>query len=310
MMKKIVCVAIILLLFAAPASVFAEQPKIAQDKLNLSLEVLVNARRMAFPDQRPINKDGHVLVPLRFVADALGGELKLDGKDITIVKGDRTVKLTIGAKVATANNAIITLDVPANAVNGRTMVPLRFISEALGEKVEWDALNQYVWIGSKEVPDIADVVKAQNIKNFEGYFGGTIKNSLLRSLENDPFTEARVLRSNDFPVKIGKYVYYRIDRAVDTNGMEYIRLVDSDPSELGQSFYLLRKDTQTYKRNEMPEIRENHQGIRVQYNQVVSIVDKYYGDANYDKLKLNNIDYLYMTSVYDFAVLLKPDFLK
>ena len=41
---------------------------------------------------------------------------------------------------------IITLDVPAQIVENRTMVPLRLISEALGYKVTWDAITQTVLV--------------------------------------------------------------------------------------------------------------------------------------------------------------------
>jgi hypothetical protein len=40
--------------------------------------------------------------------------------------------------VAYKNNVSVELDVPAKAVNGRILVPVRFVSEALGAEVEWD----------------------------------------------------------------------------------------------------------------------------------------------------------------------------
>ncbi|MGQ9532394.1 MAG: ABC transporter substrate-binding protein, partial [Desulfotomaculales bacterium] len=55
-----------------------------------------------------------------------------------------TVRLTIGSNVAYVNDRPVTLDVPARIVRGRTLVPLRFVSEALGAQVAWDAAARLV----------------------------------------------------------------------------------------------------------------------------------------------------------------------
>ncbi len=64
----------------------------------------------------------------------------------------RTITLRIGADVATVDGRAVTLDAPARIVPpGRTVVPLRFVSEALGCRVDWDGDTQTVTI-TQEVP--------------------------------------------------------------------------------------------------------------------------------------------------------------
>lgn len=312
MRKKVVLLAAVLAaIIAAPASSYAaDKIVIAQDKLNLSLEVLVNARRVAFPDMKPIRKDSRILVPLRFVSDKLGGKLSLKGNDITIVKGDCTVKLTIGAKVAVANDEIVNLDVAANAINGRTMVPLRFISEALGEAVEWDAVNQYVWIGSKDVPHVSEVVKAEDIKDYKKYYTGKIGARDLLNVDNKPFSTVRVISKNDLPLKIGDYTYFRMDRALDVKGQEYIRLTSTETNGLGRPLDLLRATVGVRIRTELYKIREEYKGIRVQYNPVIDDMDYFvHNDKNYQGVKLKDIIYIGMYTVEESAILFKTDFL-
>lgn len=137
---------------------------------DMPIKVLVHARQVQFPDAKPQMVNNQVLVLIRFVSDKLGGKLELNGKVITIVKGDHTAQLTIGSKTVTANGTTMTLDIAANATGVRTYVPLRFISEALGEKVQWDQVARFVWIGSLDVPELRDVVKPVSLEPFMPYF--------------------------------------------------------------------------------------------------------------------------------------------
>jgi hypothetical protein len=62
----------------------------------------------------------------------------------TIVKGDRVVQVKIGSKVMLINGASITMDVAPEVKDGRTMLPFRWIAQALGASVEWDEATQTV----------------------------------------------------------------------------------------------------------------------------------------------------------------------
>ncbi|ANY66819.1 hypothetical protein BBD42_10350 [Paenibacillus sp. BIHB 4019] len=116
-----------------------------------AISVLLNGSKVSFDKQEPVNQSGRVLVPLRGIFEAFGAEVKWDAatKKITAVKDDRTVTLTIGSTTAYVNGTAVTLDVPASVVNGRTLVPVRFISEGLDMDAAWDAATATVKITSK-----------------------------------------------------------------------------------------------------------------------------------------------------------------
>lgn len=103
------------------------------------ITVNVDGHRVDFGDQQPIQRDGRVLVPLRGVFEQMGANVKWEPETQTVIadSGSTQIKLIIGSRTAWINNSPQTLDVPAQLVNGRTLVPLRFLSEALGADVRW-----------------------------------------------------------------------------------------------------------------------------------------------------------------------------
>ncbi|WP_245648178.1 CotH kinase family protein [Paenibacillus borealis] len=115
------------------------------------ISVLLNGAVVDFQDQQPVNKDGRVLVPVNAILSALGAEVTWDqaAKKITAVKGSTTIIMTIGSKTASINGQALTLDVPAQIIGNRTLVPVRFISEGLGLDVLWNAAAQTVTASAK-----------------------------------------------------------------------------------------------------------------------------------------------------------------
>lgn len=87
----------------------------------------------------PMVEEGRTLVPFRAVAECIGAEVLWNDKlkKVTVKKGDRLVELTIGSKSAFVNSKLVELDVPAKIVDGRTVLPLRFVSESLDATVTW-----------------------------------------------------------------------------------------------------------------------------------------------------------------------------
>lgn len=107
------------------------------------------------------NGNGRTMIPIRFVAEELGATVGWDNgtKSITITMGSMTVKMTIGSNTYTVNGQSKTMDAVAEikdcgngSGNGRTMVPLRFVAEALGKSVCWDADNKLVIITDSDAP--------------------------------------------------------------------------------------------------------------------------------------------------------------
>ncbi|MDR7871372.1 MAG: copper amine oxidase N-terminal domain-containing protein [Tissierellaceae bacterium] len=117
-----------------------------------AINVNVDGNLIEF-DVQPTIIEGRTLVPLRAIFEVLGAEVEWDGKNqiITGKREDTTVKLQIDNSIAQVNNEEITLDVPAKLVSGRTLVPVRFISESLGADVNWDGDTRTVIINDNKV---------------------------------------------------------------------------------------------------------------------------------------------------------------
>ncbi|MDW7670264.1 MAG: stalk domain-containing protein [Bacillota bacterium] len=99
-------------------------------------------------EQPPVISNGRTLVPLRFFSEALGARVLWNDaeKSILFQNSDKRVRLYVNQKTAYVNDRSIQMDVPPTIVNGRTLVPVRFISEVLGFKVKWDEKTQAVII--------------------------------------------------------------------------------------------------------------------------------------------------------------------
>lgn len=94
----------------------------------------------------PVIYNGRTLLPIRALIDELGGKLDwLDSeRKITIQLDGTKVELWVDKETATVNGTNRTLDVAPTIINQRTMLPLRFIAENLGCKLDWDGTTQTV----------------------------------------------------------------------------------------------------------------------------------------------------------------------
>ena len=102
------------------------------------LEVVINGTAIVF-DQPAFTRDGRVYVPLRGIFERLGAAVVFTAGRIAATAGPHTVGLQIGEPSATVDGVIQSLDAPPIVIAGRTFVPLRFVAQALGAKVAYDA---------------------------------------------------------------------------------------------------------------------------------------------------------------------------
>jgi len=85
----------------------------------------------------PLVKGSRTLVPVRFISESIGADVKWEGKTQTVIvkQQGRTVRLVLGSKTILLNNKKVAIDVSAESISGRTYLPLRALVEALGKKV-------------------------------------------------------------------------------------------------------------------------------------------------------------------------------
>lgn len=118
------------------------------------VRVILNDKTVTF-DQEPVIVNGRTLVPFRAIFEALDIPIKWDQATRTVVgeKDGAKIKLTIDSPTAYVNNEAIVLDVPAQLVNSRTLVPLRFFENA-GLHIGWNQQSQTVTMeGQVQSPD-------------------------------------------------------------------------------------------------------------------------------------------------------------
>lgn len=113
--------------------------------------IVVNGQQLS-PEVAPVIENGRILVQLQTIFAALSAPVDWDSatRTVTATKGRDHLILTIGSATAYKNGQAMNLDTPAQIVAGRTMVPLSFISQALGASVSWDADSQTAAIASPD----------------------------------------------------------------------------------------------------------------------------------------------------------------
>ncbi|MGF7184598.1 hypothetical protein GGQ84_000682 [Desulfitispora alkaliphila] len=103
-------------------------------------KLYMNGERI-YPDVPPVISEGRTLVPLRIMMEELGAQVDWDGatRTVTVTRENQNIKLQLNNNKAQVDGKEYVLDVPAQLVDGRTMIPVRFVTEALNGQVNWNA---------------------------------------------------------------------------------------------------------------------------------------------------------------------------
>lgn len=107
----------------------------------LTINIYINETLVNFNDVDPfIDANNRTLVPVRFLSEDFGGRVEWlpETREVLILKEDTRITLEIGSKFAKVNNKIHEMDTQAIILDGRTLVPLRFVSEAFDFEINYE----------------------------------------------------------------------------------------------------------------------------------------------------------------------------
>ena len=205
-MKRI---ALIIVLVCTFVTLFS----MASSAIELPLRVVVNGSKLEFPDEQPfIDENGRTQTPARFIGEALGATVTWDGNEKKAIfsLAETTLAIYIGKKEYDVNGVKKQMDTEALLLGGRTFVPARYVAEALGATVDWDASIRTVYIITKGKPTPTPPAQGGTVK----YYDGVAFNDVT---DVDAYGRITVEKSKEFLLNFTKYLSF-----VKENGKYYI----------------------------------------------------------------------------------------
>ena len=153
----------------------------------------------------PVQMNGRTLVPLRDIFEALGAKVNWNAaaQTISATRGTTQIGLAINNRTASVNGAPVTLDQAATLIDGRTFVPLRFIAEATGAKVDWNGTMQTVSIRTQQAANSTIIVSPNS-------------NTLPNYGNNNGTTGSQVANYRQISIPSGVVIPVTLDKALDS----------------------------------------------------------------------------------------------
>lgn len=149
---------------------------------NFDIKVIVDGKEIEFPDAKPYieEQSWRTLVPVRFVSEALGATVTWDGKkkEVGINGMAKDIKLSVGQIEAFIGSEKIELDTEPIITKKRTFVPLRFVSEALGAKVDYNGIDHIVTITTYKTRKAITKLSKEDIERLRTQYQDKIRNTI------------------------------------------------------------------------------------------------------------------------------------
>ncbi len=227
---------LVLVLFACCMNVCADS----------DIKLFVNGKEL-FTDVAPVAVEGRTMVPVRSIFEKLGADVTWinSSKQIIIKSSSKRIVLALGKTRAYVDNKGEDMDTPPMVIDGRTLIPVRFVSEKLGYDVEWKAEKREVHINTKKITPVIQSITSKKssdsyivsikLKNFEkpeisyasnpsrfiaDFYDAAINGGdFKKKLDNEIITEIRTAQHEDYSrvvIESPDEVEYKISYTSDT----------------------------------------------------------------------------------------------
>jgi hypothetical protein len=123
------------------------------NETDISPVVYLDGKKLEF-ETFPVIIDGYTLVPMRKIFEELGANLswEAESETVTVRHGYKTISYKIGENKASISYYSYDLPIAGRIIDGSTMVPLRFMAEALGAIIDWEPNTKTVIISTEQIP--------------------------------------------------------------------------------------------------------------------------------------------------------------
>lgn len=171
-----------------------------------NIRVILDNKELRF-DITPQIINGRTLVPMRAIFESLGLTVSWnkESKKASVVSGGKTIEFIIGSNTAIVNNKEENLDVPASIIEGRTLIPLRFLSENMGYNVVWIGESNLILLSKKDIVEwryggyeIIEPYKEYEVK----YVNGILTDEIRHTSNTKQQTNNRVEIAQDYLYRI------------------------------------------------------------------------------------------------------------
>lgn len=216
---------------------------VRQNNMRNAIRVTVDGNPVSFSGTQPMMSGGRVMVPVRGVFEHMQADVRWDRNTRTVYaeRGQDRIVLPIGSYTATVNGRQVRLETPARINRGTTMVPLRFLSEAMSADVTWEGRSRTVMISSNGQPSQDDPMMMTLLQDTVIPFRMNQEISSRTARVNDKFTAT--LDPSDYAKYSGLP-----DGTILEGHVDVVRAKDDEaPGVLGLSFDRIRtRDGRTY----------------------------------------------------------------
>ena len=185
-------------------SLYDESTRLIKMKINdVNYSINGESKKM---DAKPFIKNNRTLVPLRFVVEALGGEVNWDGENrlVSVNSNGKNIELKIDSPIIKIDGKDVKIDQAAIIKGDRTYVPIRFIAENLDMVVNYINESREIEISSFENKDTEKKIetkKDESSKNTENNNSKNLRtnsnNKINSKNENNPINNNDGKNSND-----------------------------------------------------------------------------------------------------------------
>ena len=250
-MKKIVSILLMVVIISMCTNISA----------HMEVKVTLDGNEIYFPNAKPfVDERDRVLVPIRFVSEALGALVDWENESRTAVikQGNDEIHYTVYQPMAYLNGEMMVMDTYGILKDERTLVPIRFISELLGCTVVWDENTSTVVITSPK--DVLDFPEPEISVNYPK----SPSDKRLLWIDIDNYRDYERSGSYEFKIEFlnpTQFNTYEQDEGAINGWQKYSRcnFVSASNSyktiySITRAFYTTRDDMKTYKPNDGDEI--------------------------------------------------------